>query len=129
MLVLMVAAAAAGGISATFHTPIAGTFFALEVVLRRFNVRNFTIVVVSAVVANLVATAYRGEVADLGLPPFDTAGGWRWGCTRWSGWRRRLSGIIFVRTRFFHGGCIRFRRRAAHHAPRCWACSASGCWR
>ena len=45
MLVLMVAAAAAGGIAATFHAPIAGTFFALEVVLRRFNVRNFTIVV------------------------------------------------------------------------------------
>ena len=101
MLVLMVAAAAAGGISATFHTPIAGTFFALEVVLRRFNVRNFTIVVVSAVVANLVATAYRGEVADLGLPPFDTAGGWEVGLHALVGVAAAFVGIIFVRTRFF----------------------------
>ncbi len=71
MLVLMVAAAAAGGIAATFHTPIAGTFFALEVVLRRFNVRNFTIVVVSAVVANLVAIAFYGENPGLQLPDFE----------------------------------------------------------
>ena len=76
MLVLMVAAAAAGGIAATFLTPIAGTFFAMEVVLRRFNVRNFTIVVVSAVVANLVAVSFYGESAGLDLPDLDINSNW-----------------------------------------------------
>ena len=64
----MVAAGAAGGIAATFNAPIAGLFFALEVVLRRFNVRNFTVVVISAVVANMIAIAIEGDKPGIAIP-------------------------------------------------------------
>ena len=101
MLVLMVAAAAAGGISATFHTPIAGTFFALEVVLRRFNVRNFTIVVVAAVVANIVAVAFYGDSAGLDLPDIDINSSWELFLHAIVGISAAIAGILFVRTRFF----------------------------
>lgn len=101
MLVLMVAAAAAGGISATFHTPIAGTFFALEVVLRRFNVRNFTIVVVAAVVANIVAVAFEGDSTGLDLPDFDINSSWELFLHAIVGISAAIAGILFVRTRFF----------------------------
>ena len=101
MLVLMVAAAAAGGIAATFNTPIAGTFFALEVVLRRFNVRNFTIVVVSAVVANIVAIAFYGSAHDLDLPELDLGSNWELFLHAVVGVSAALAGILFVRTRFF----------------------------
>ncbi|MCY3733688.1 MAG: chloride channel protein [Chloroflexi bacterium] len=101
MLVLMVAAAAAGGISATFNTPIAGTFFALEVVLRRFNVRNFTIVVVAAVVANIVAVAFYGDSAGLDLPDFDINSSWELFLHAIVGISAAIAGILFVRTRFF----------------------------
>ena len=101
MLVLMVAAAAAGGISATFHTPIAGTFFALEVVLRRFNVRNFTIVVVAAVVANIVAVSFYGDSAGLDLPDFDINSSWELFLHAIVGISAAIAGILFVRTRFF----------------------------
>lgn len=101
MLVLMVAAAAAGGISATFNTPIAGTFFALEVVLRRFNVRNFTIVVVAAVVANIVAVAFHGDSAGLDLPDFDINSNWELFLHALVGISAAIAGILFVRTRFF----------------------------
>lgn len=101
MLVLMVAAAAAGGIAATFNTPIAGTFFALEVVLRRFNVRNFTIVVVSAVVANIVAIAFYGSARDLNLPDLDLGSNWELFLHAIVGVTAAIAGILFVRTRFF----------------------------
>ena len=101
MLVLMVAAAAAGGISATFHTPIAGTFFALEVVLRRFNVRNFTIVVVAAVVANIVAVAFYGDSTGLDLSDFDINSSWELFLHAIVGISAAIAGILFVRTRFF----------------------------
>ena len=101
MLVLMVAAAAAGGIAATFQTPIAGTFFAMEVVLRRFNVRNFTIVVVSAVVANIVAIAFYGDSAGLDLPSLDINSNWELFLHAIVGVSAAIAGILFVRTRFF----------------------------
>ncbi len=101
MLVLMVAAAAAGGIAATFNAPIAGTFFAMEVVLRRFNVRNFTIVVVSAVVANIVAIAFFGDSAGLDLPDLDINSNWELFLHAIVGIAAAIAGILFVRTRFF----------------------------
>ena len=103
LLVLMVAAAAAGGIAATFNTPIAGTFFALEVVLRRFNVRNFTIVVVSAVIANLVAVAFFGSDRDLNLTDLGLELGSNWELFLHAivGIAAAIAGILFVRTRFF----------------------------
>ena len=64
----MVAGGAAGGIAATFNAPIAGVFFALEVILRRFNVRNFTLVVVSAVIANMIAIGVLGDEPGIAIP-------------------------------------------------------------
>ena len=58
---LMLASGAAGGIAATFNAPIAGVFFALEVILRRFNTRNFSVVVLAAVIATTTAVLIRGE--------------------------------------------------------------------
>jgi len=66
---LLVASGAAGGISATFNAPIAGVFFALEVILRRFNVRNFSVVVLSSVVADALAHTFLGDDPAFVIPP------------------------------------------------------------
>ncbi len=67
---LLVAAGAAGGISATFNAPIAGVFFALEVILRHFNVRNFSVVVLSSVVADAIGHAYFGDNPAFLIPEY-----------------------------------------------------------
>lgn len=57
---LLVACGAAGGISATFNAPIAGIFFGLELILRRFTPRNFIFVGLSSIAAASVAYAFLG---------------------------------------------------------------------
>jgi CIC family chloride channel protein len=68
---LLVAAGAAAGISATFNAPIAGVFFALEIILRHFNVRNFALIVVSSVVAAAVGHAYFGDNPAFTVPAYE----------------------------------------------------------
>jgi chloride channel protein, CIC family len=65
---LLVACGAAGGISATFNAPIAGVFFALEVILRDFETRSFGAVVIASVTANVIGRAAFGSNAFLELP-------------------------------------------------------------
>jgi chloride channel protein, CIC family len=67
---LLVACGAAGGISATFNAPIAGVFFALELILRNFETRSFGLVVLSSVTADAIGRAVFGSDPFLKLPGF-----------------------------------------------------------
>ncbi len=67
---LLVACGAAGGIAATFNTPVAGVFFALELILADFAVESFAAVVLAAVSASVVGRAVLGDHPFLALPAF-----------------------------------------------------------
>ncbi|MGH2634083.1 MAG: chloride channel protein [Tepidiformaceae bacterium] len=74
---LLVAVGAAGGISAVFNAPLTGSFFALEVVLRRFTVRNFSTVVLGAVLSNVVYRGIVGHESALRSPSYSLDSGWQ----------------------------------------------------
>ncbi|MFJ7150309.1 chloride channel protein [Streptomyces sp. NPDC100445] len=67
---LLVACGAAGGIAATFNAPLAGVFFAMELVLGTFSAEAFGAAVLSSVTASVIGRAAYGDVAFLTLPRF-----------------------------------------------------------
>lgn len=60
--------AVAAAVSASFNAPIAGTIFALEVVLRHFAVHAFAPIVIAAVAATVVSRLQSGNVTEFILP-------------------------------------------------------------
>jgi len=66
----LVACGAAGGIAATFNAPIAGAIFAMEVILGRLHTLYFGAVVISAVIADVIAQAFEGDVRAFAVPAY-----------------------------------------------------------
>ena len=67
---VLVACGAAGGIAATFNAPLAGVFFAMELILRDFTAESFGMVVIASVTASVIGRAALGNAPFLALPPF-----------------------------------------------------------
>ncbi|GAB3914015.1 transport integral membrane protein [Microlunatus endophyticus] len=67
---VLVACGAAGGIAATFNAPLAGVFFAMELILRDFTAAAFGMVVASSVTASVIGRAALGNTPFLTLPAF-----------------------------------------------------------
>ncbi|ANP53245.1 chloride channel protein [Streptomyces griseochromogenes] len=67
---LLVACGAAGGIAATFNAPLAGVFFAMELILGTFSAEAFGATVLASVTASIIGRASFGDVAFLNLPAF-----------------------------------------------------------
>lgn len=65
---IVLAAGAAAGIASTFNTPLAGVFFALEVILLDFSSRSFGLVVLASVVANVVSRLFLGDAPIFPVP-------------------------------------------------------------
>ena len=60
--------AVAGAVSASFNAPIAGTLFALEVVLRHFAVHAFAPIAIAAVAGTVINRLQFGGVTEFTLP-------------------------------------------------------------
>ncbi len=67
---LLFACGAAAGVAATFNAPLAGAFFALEVVLGTWGAETFAPVVVSAVVSSAVGRHVFGTAPAFDVPDY-----------------------------------------------------------
>ena len=62
---LLLACGGGAGIAASFHAPLAGSMFALEIILGDFSVASFTPIVLASVTATVTASSVVGTGGDL----------------------------------------------------------------
>ncbi len=67
---ILVGCGAAGGITATFNTPIAGVLFAVEIILMEFKTRSFISLVISSVFATVISRIFLGSRPAFDVPEY-----------------------------------------------------------
>ncbi len=95
---LLVSCGAAGGIAATFNAPLAGVFFAMELILRRWETQSFGLVVLSSVTSSIIGRAMLGDAPFLRLPAFHVEHGVQYPLFALLGVIAGLIGVGFSRT-------------------------------
>ncbi|MCM1982122.1 chloride channel protein [Lyngbya confervoides] len=94
---LLLGAGAAAGLAAGFNAPIAGVFFALELVLpQSFNAQGASVLLISAVTASLIARAVFGVEPEFDLPAYQVLSNWEWVCYLGLGILASLVSLTYV---------------------------------
>ena len=118
---VLVACGAAGGIAATFNAPLAGVFFAMELILRDFAAQSFGMVVLSSVTASVIGRSVFGNRPFLHLPAFTVAHPVEYALFAALGLISGVVGVLFTRVLYLvEDGCD-----AAWRGPE-WARPAVG---
>ena len=96
----LAAAGTAAGIAAAFNAPLAGAFFALEVVLMGFSADAFIVIVLACVASTVLSHHLLGTTLSLSLPHLDLSGDAQLGWVALLGVVGGCVGIGFMRLRF-----------------------------
>jgi len=73
----LVACGVSGGVAATFNAPIAGVFFAQEIVLlSSFEMSSFTSIVIASGMSTVISRALLGNTPAFAIPPYAVHSAW-----------------------------------------------------
>jgi CIC family chloride channel protein len=67
---ILVGCGAAAGLSAAFNAPLGGALFAMEIILRTFNARSFSPIIIASVFGTWVARYWLGEEPAFAIPHY-----------------------------------------------------------
>ncbi len=98
---ILMSCGAAAGISATFHAPIAGMLFAVEVLLGDFSLGTFSPVVLASVTAAMISGFHLGSFPAFVIPVFQIHSPWEYGLYPLLGIMCGLIAVGFTTTLYF----------------------------
>src|SRR5215211_4070577 len=75
-LSILLACGAGAGISASFNAPIAGAVFAMEIILREFELKVFSPIILASVTATMVGRGVMGGAPMLRRLAYEMVSGW-----------------------------------------------------
>ena len=96
----LAAAGTAAGIASAFNAPLAGAFFALEVILMGFSADAFIVIVLACVSSTVLSHHLLGTTLSLSLPYLDLSGDAQLGWVALLGAVGGGVGVGFMRLRF-----------------------------
>ncbi|PTL84327.1 chloride channel protein [Vitiosangium sp. GDMCC 1.1324] len=115
-LAILLACGAGAGISASFNAPIAGAMFAMEIILREFELRVFSPIILASVAGTLVSRGTMGATPMLNRLGYQLVSGWEVLCYVGLGLACGLLAYAFVRllhhSEDFFGGRVAGRMSA-----------------
>jgi len=91
----------AAAISASFNAPIAGVFFALEVILGHYALSAFAPIVIASVSAAIVARIHIGDFPAFVIPDYFITTFWEFPAFILLGVTSAVAAIIFIKCLFF----------------------------
>ncbi|HEY0093854.1 MAG TPA: chloride channel protein, partial [Archangium sp.] len=107
-LAILLASGAGAGIAASFNAPIAGAIFAMEIILREFQLRVFSPIILASVTATMVGRGVMGNAAMIRRVDYTMVSGWEIVFYALLGLLTGLLAYAFIRLMheiedFFHG--------------------------
>ena len=95
------AAGTAAGIAATFNAPVAGTFFAIEIILFDIEITYISHVMTAAIVASIFSRVFYGQFPTFIVEPFQMLSHWELGLYFFLGIFAGAVSICFVKMLYF----------------------------